>query len=242
MAPITKFLLTFSLAASAVSGNLLNTRSRQHAALASKRANLSVQAQAVADAVLEERTPEPEADDIVEIADFEHYLERGLDGEDEDSALEKRSSTVKVSKMPSGFKGTNKGIGSWFRANSGQDSTNGQSWCGIWYTDDMPGFAPKFGTMSPNHATYSSDESGWRSAGTKYCGLEAKVTYKGKTQLMYIIDAFDDRWVRSKGSIDILKGAWAKLYGKSTNNKDIVMKNLTWKLTGRRNNKYKFQG
>lgn len=41
--------------------------------------------------------------------------------------------------LPSGFPGVNTGIASWFRANNPQDSTNGNSWCGYPYNDNMPG-------------------------------------------------------------------------------------------------------
>lgn len=47
-------------------------------------------------------------------------------------------------------------------------------------------------------ATYSSNPDAWRQQTRKYCGLEAKVTdpTTGKSQLMYIGDSFDDKWVR----------------------------------------------
>lgn len=45
--------------------------------------------------------------------------------------------------VPSGFfSGAQSGIGSWYRASTGQDSTNGQSWCGYKYYNSDPVFAP----------------------------------------------------------------------------------------------------
>ena len=46
--------------------------------------------------------------------------------------------------------------------------------------------------------TYSSDPAGWKAATQKYCGLEATVKdpKTGKQMLMYIGDAFDDKYVR----------------------------------------------
>jgi hypothetical protein len=47
-------------------------------------------------------------------------------------------------------------------------------------------------------ATWSSNQDAWRQQTREYCGLEAMVTdpTTGKSQLMYIGDAFDDAWVR----------------------------------------------
>lgn len=46
--------------------------------------------------------------------------------------------------------------------------------------------------------TYNSDPAGWKKDTQKYCGLEAKVTdpTTGKTMLMYIGDAFDDKYIQ----------------------------------------------
>ena len=135
------------------------------------------------------------------------------------------------------FTGTNSGIGSWFRADSSQDSTNGHSWCGFPYTDATPGFAPSVGTMLAN---FGGD---YVKAATAYCGLEAVVTApNGKTKTMVIGDGFDDTWVRTPGSIDIMYDAFTTLYGKTTTNKDDVMQGVTWVLTGARNDKYKYKG
>jgi hypothetical protein len=45
--------------------------------------------------------------------------------------------------------------------------------------------------------TYNSDPAGWKAATQKYCGLEATVKdpKTGKQMLMYIGDAFDDKYV-----------------------------------------------
>jgi len=36
------------------------------------------------------------------------------------------------------FPGTQSGVGSWYRASSGQDSTSGTGWCGKKYSDSDP--------------------------------------------------------------------------------------------------------
>ena len=38
--------------------------------------------------------------------------------------------------------GAHTGIGSWYRASAGADSTNGKSWCGYAYYNSDPIFAP----------------------------------------------------------------------------------------------------
>lgn len=44
--------------------------------------------------------------------------------------------------VPAGFySGPQQGIGSWFRASNGGDSTNGNSWCGYKYYNSDPVFA-----------------------------------------------------------------------------------------------------
>lgn len=44
--------------------------------------------------------------------------------------------------LPSGFyPGPQQGIGSWYRASNGGDSTNGNSWCGYKYYNSDPLFA-----------------------------------------------------------------------------------------------------
>jgi len=53
------------------------------------------------------------------------------------------SADIIKANLPGGFSGRNgPGIGSWFRTDNKNDETNGQSWCGYRYNDDMLGFAP----------------------------------------------------------------------------------------------------
>ncbi|GAA5878347.1 hypothetical protein JCM3774_001994 [Rhodotorula dairenensis] len=136
-----------------------------------------------------------------------------------------------------GFLGSNTdSIISWYHTNSGQDSTNGNSWCGFVYTDAVPGFAPSLKTMLNN---FGGD---YEAAATAYCGLEAIVTLpSGKSATLYIADAFDDTWVRTPASIDVIYDSFTDLYGSATTNKNDVIQGASWKLTGNRNDKYKFK-
>jgi hypothetical protein len=148
-----------------------------------------------------------------------------------------KKGTVLASSNIQSFLGTNTGIGSWYVANLARDSTNGRSWCEFQYNDDSPVFAPSVGTMRKNFG-YDNE-----AAATAYCGLEAIVTTAdGKSQKMVIGDGFDDTWVLSPGSIDIMAGYWSKLSGKAATNKNDVLKGVTWTLTGTRTDKYKFRG
>ncbi|KAL8283936.1 hypothetical protein RQP46_005368 [Phenoliferia psychrophenolica] len=127
-------------------------------------------------------------------------------------------------------------IGSWFHADASTDSTNGHSWCGFPYTDATPGFAPSLSRMLQG---YGSREL----AGPAYCGLEAKMhNPDGTTTIGYIIDAFDDTWVRTPKSIDIMYDLFTKFNGAATNDKNVVVKGVTWELTGNRNEQYKYEG
>ncbi|POY75130.1 hypothetical protein BMF94_1760 [Rhodotorula taiwanensis] len=137
-----------------------------------------------------------------------------------------------------GFAGDNtNAIISWFRADSSQDSTNGHSWCGFEYTNAVPGFAPSLNTMLSN---FNWD---YEAAATAYCGLEAVITTPdGLTATLYIADAFDDTWVRTPASIDVMYDSFASLYGSVTTNKNDVVKDGSWYLTGNRNDRYKFKG
>ncbi|KAL8292078.1 hypothetical protein RQP46_001544 [Phenoliferia psychrophenolica] len=116
----------------------------------------------------------------------------------------------------SGFLDVNgPGIASWYRTNSRQDSTN---------------VLNNFG-------------GSWEAAGKAYCGLEAKVTTPdGKTVYLYIADGFDPAWIRKKGSIDVISGSFAKLYGEWTQDKNHVVQGIKWELTGARSKKYSFKG
>ncbi|GJN90931.1 hypothetical protein Rhopal_003945-T1 [Rhodotorula paludigena] len=137
----------------------------------------------------------------------------------------------------SGFLGNNtNAILSWYDTNSGRDSTNGNSWCGFPYSNDLPGFAPSLRTMLSN---FNYD---YETAARAYCGLEAVITTPdGRTATMYIADAFDDTWVITPSSLDIIHGSFAQLYGSWTDNKLDVVKNAHWQLTGRRNARLTFK-
>jgi len=116
---------------------------------------------------------------------------------------------------------------SWFRTNAGSDSTNGQSWCQTYYQDDWPCFAPSVGTMLNN---FGGD---YQKAAKVYCGREVLATNpnNGKTAKLFIRDGFDDRWVRTKGSIDATIGAYSSL-SEFGWDKNIVVQNLQWEFTG----------
>jgi len=126
------------------------------------------------------------------------------------------------------------GYGSWFATNDGK-GTNGHSWCGYPYNDNSPIFAPDVSVM------LSSFGGNYEKAAKAYCGLEAIVrTPQGQKMRMYIGDGFDPAWVRAKGSIDIAHGTFNKFY-KPTNDKNVVINGVTWKLTGRRSKQYCFK-
>lgn len=128
-------------------------------------------------------------------------------------------------------------IGSWYDADSSQDSTNGHSWCGFPYTNETPGFAPSLATMV---AAAGGDAVLARET---FCGLEAVVTTpSGESLTLVLADAFDDAWLITPSSIDIMHGAFTSLYGSATTDKDIVIKGVVWTLTGARNTKYKYNG
>jgi len=68
--------------------------------------------------------------------------------------------------------------------------------------DSVPGFAPSVGTM------LSSFNNVYEDAGKAYCGLEARFTApNGNTELLVIGDGFDDKWVLTPGSVDIIWGS-----------------------------------
>lgn len=91
----------------------------------------------------------------------------------------------------------------------------------------MPGFAPSLKTML---ASFGGDPI---AAGKAFCGQEAEFTTPdGRTATLFIADAFDDRWVLTPTSVDIVKGAFAQLFGSDTDNKNDVIQGLTWRLTG----------
>jgi hypothetical protein len=144
---------------------------------------------------------------------------------------------------PRAFNGPQRGIGSWFRANSASDFTNGNSWCGYPYKDYTPGFAPDLSQMTQGTLAVWGHPR-WAEFGREYCGLEAIVRNPttGIESTLYITDAFDPRWVRSPGSIDIHVQSYQVLTRFATLDKNIVIQNVEWRLTGRRNARYAFQG
>ncbi|GAA5999812.1 hypothetical protein JCM10207_005922 [Rhodosporidiobolus poonsookiae] len=130
------------------------------------------------------------------------------------------------------FLGNNTGgIASWYHTDSGTDSTNGRSWCEFPYDDTVPGFAPSLNTML---SSFDNDATATK---TGLCGLEAKVysPATGKTVDLIIADAFDDDWVLTPASIDVIYGSFAELFGESTDDKNDVVKDVWWTLTGGRN-------
>ena len=82
------------------------------------------------------------------------------------------------------------------------DVHSGHSWCGFPYNDQVPGFAPSVGTMLRNFG------GSYERAATAYCGLEARFTTPdGKTATLFITDGFDDTWVRTPASVDVVIGS-----------------------------------
>ncbi|KDE03694.1 hypothetical protein MVLG_05825 [Microbotryum lychnidis-dioicae p1A1 Lamole] len=134
--------------------------------------------------------------------------------------------------------GTNKGsIVSWFSTKSTTDSTNGNSWCGFPYDDTTPGFAISLKTMLANFG------NNYEKAAKAFCGMEAEITSKsGKKIKLVLVDAFDDRWVRTPNSIDMITNSFAKFNGARTTNKNVVQMDASWVFTGRRNLRYQFKG
>ncbi|KAG9187948.1 hypothetical protein G6011_01871 [Alternaria panax] len=150
-----------------------------------------------------------------------------------------------VSLPPNFFDDPQSGVGSWYRASAGQDSTNGKSWCAYTYYNSDPVFAVSLKAMGGK--TYNSDPAGWKAAKQKYCGLEATVKdpKTGKQMLMYVGDAFDDEYGlvsclleydparspsntfhQSPGSIDIMIDAFSNIHGNPNGNKNDVIKGV----------------
>ena len=65
---------------------------------------------------------------------------------------------------------------------------------------------------------------------------------KGKNITAYIIDAFDHKWVRTPGSIDIMFDAFGQLAGAYPSSKSQVIEGVAWKFTGRRSPQYEYLG
>lgn len=242
----SKIFFAVTLATSLLSGEATSKRSvsrRHHSQLASREVK-SVEARGENGKHLEQLDARDDQEMIERDLVVEEIDPRSLGFTDDEivewfgheytKSKDKRATYTKASVSTT----AHKGLGSWYEADSQRDSTNGVGWCGIPYNNNSPGFAPPFKMMSKNLATWSSDPSGWKQATKKYCGLEAEVTYKGRTEKLYILDAFDPAWVKTTYAIDILIKAFEKLWGKNTSNKNDVMNTVTWKLTGRRATKY----
>ncbi|KAH6887653.1 hypothetical protein B0T10DRAFT_539018 [Thelonectria olida] len=153
------------------------------------------------------------------------------------------SANIYPVRMPSGFfAGPQSGIGSWYRANAASDDTKGISWCGFKYANSDPLFAVSLKAMGG--ATYGSNPTAWREQIRKYCGLEALVTdpSTGKSKLMYLGDAFDDAWVRTPASIDIMIDGFSALHGNPNGDKNKVINPVKWEFTGKINTQYTAEG
>ena len=144
--------------------------------------------------------------------------------------------------MPVGFVGVQSGIGSWFRANNSIDSTNGHSWCGYPYQDWTPGFAIDMAQMAQGGNPQWPDPL-WAPTAKAWCGLEAKIycPATGETLIGFMIDAFDHKWVRSNGSIDIMLRQFESLQRSKALDKNKVLQ-VQWEFTGVRNPQYQFGG
>jgi hypothetical protein len=148
--------------------------------------------------------------------------------------------------LPAAFVGLQEGVGSWFRANNAEDSTNGNSWCGYPYLDTSPVFAPDIAQMT-NGLNSVWPDTNWPFFAGQYCGLEAKVynPKTGLTILLFVGDAFDHKWVLSNGSIDIMSHSFSVLTKTpkvSPSDKNAVIPYLQWSFTGNRNPQYSFKG
>ena len=132
------------------------------------------------------------------------------------------------------------------------------SWCFSKYNDATPGFAPSLKTMLSVYGGGWTDLQKWKSM-KLFCGLEAEFTTSdGRTATLYIHDAFDDAWVRTPNAVDVIIGSvrrrrrsylfkpaltlhssqFAQLFGRSTTNKNDVVQNASWRLTGKRDTRW----
>ncbi|KAM0791569.1 hypothetical protein ACM66B_006015 [Microbotryomycetes sp. NB124-2] len=129
-------------------------------------------------------------------------------------------------------------IASWYKTASTIDYTNGRSWCEFPYTDNTPGFAPSYRLMvNVNFGGRNAD------AANAYCGLEAEFfTPDGRKATLFLVDAFADPWVLTPTSVDIIKGSFPLLFGRTTDDKNDVVQQVQWRFTGRRLYRAKFKG
>ena len=133
--------------------------------------------------------------------------------------------------MPPGFRGKQSGIGSWFRANHVDDTTNGNSWCQYPYKNYTIGFAIDLDQMRRSPL-----------GGKEYCGLEAFVfnPKTNKSLILYVSDAFDPKWVKSPGSIDIMVESFQYLTNGAPLVKNNVIFDIQWEFTGNKSRKYSY--
>jgi hypothetical protein len=76
-----------------------------------------------------------------------------------------------------------------------------------------------------------------------YCGRRAIVTNldNGVSKEMFIVDAFDDRYLRTPGSIDIMVKSYQEITGDYSRNKQNTFR-LKWELKNEYANKYRANG
>jgi len=75
-----------------------------------------------------------------------------------------------------------------------------------------------------------------------FCGLEIQALNpaNGNVVTMYVVDGFDEAWVLTPSSMDLTIAAFTALYGSFDNNKDTVVKDMSWWFTGNRNSAYAY--
>ena len=77
--------------------------------------------------------------------------------------------------------------------------------------------------------------------GREYCGMEALVRYPktNKTLKMYVGDAFDPKWVKTPGSIDIIVESFKYLTNDAPLRKNVIF-GIEWEFTGNKSAKYSY--
>ncbi len=109
----------------------------------------------------------------------------------------------------------------------------------------MFGFAPDLhGMTGGRDARWGHNTELWRRTGRLFCGLQAWVYNPAtrKNVTMYLMDAFDPKWVRSPDSIDITLAGFAALTnGRWPTDKNVVIRNLRWGFTRKRETRYAFE-
>ncbi|KAM0791078.1 hypothetical protein ACM66B_004369 [Microbotryomycetes sp. NB124-2] len=106
----------------------------------------------------------------------------------------------------------------------------------------------------------SNFNNDYKTAATAYCGLEARffVSPQGhandkelskderqkrrtKEVLLIVGDGFAEEWVKTPGSVDIVKKSFQEMFGKNTEDKNDVIMDLEWEFTGRQIKEYTFE-